>query len=625
MQESWLENELSGENNEQFMKSATLVIDAGDEEDLKKLPPPPPPPMSIKKKLTVVEPVMVEEEIIVEDDLDIDRVNRPLSNADTTSPPVELRSTQNRPPVVRVSSERHVPVPEKKSPDNPNTVMRKKILKFNLIAVVLGALSSLLILYFVYRAYRSFDKQYFPFESIKESWSKPIIWDLTESVAGSNECPSNYTVSLNYKWPGAFEGCDCTSNTGNYPKSINEVQCTDDMKARGCVVSGMAPGVPLDKWKDTEIFCEQRIAGISMDTMVLNSDPKTRQCKDGFKRCPPAPTDGSVNQTHISWGICVPNAMQRCPLTDLRVAKCSENPDPNCFSTAPEEIVRLNNKNDCLWKSFKCGRGPISRLAVGEGGICRHENDLQIEKDHKEHPLLTKKRVRCVENENTYKIDSVKEAFLLGQHRVQIDEIRGYPQNIEPYNYSLFAVNYHKWQWSHRDEFDIKMVFDNRSLVEKLEGYHSKAIMFFIIGFFVFAVFSPALLYFEWQRPDIYRYNRTLLFGKYLVLWFFKIAAVPVILLIMKYNLDIFRRFKMLGEASFSNQYENERIHALAFSLEKGIYFYDMIALWIAIITIVADIILMIMTCGLEDQKMRTEDLDLDTSLTSGGVEMSKR
>ncbi len=620
MQESWIDREISGNTGgEQFLKSHTLIKDA--EDDIDEEQEQPATVINFGKQL---QPVMVEEEeiVAVDDDLDIDRIKKPAMSQ--TATPRGLAGPQpRRQSEARVEAQSSPP-PKPPKPDDPNTAARKKILKLNLIAVVVGALSSAVILFCFVRAYRSFDKQYFPFESIKESWNHEIIWDLAESIALTGKCPTNFTPALNYSWPGTFEGCDCTANVGGFPKNITDLKCSEDMKSKGCIVSPPLPETPLVKWKDTDLLCEQRLKGVSMNSSVLNSDPSNKQCKPGFRLCPPQPLDQASSQHFVSWGVCVSDKYPRCPLTDLRLGKCNLNPDPNCFSSAPEDLIKLNSDNECLWKSFTCGRGPISRIAFGEGGICRLERDYQILETHKEHLLLKKRRTRCTENENEVKVDTVGQDSVLAQSGVAFKSVRGYEASIAGLNFTLFALNYHKWQWSHRLQSDIALVFDNKAQIEKLENYHLKAVMFFIVGIFVFLVVSPALFYFEAIHPDIYRNNRALLCGKYMVIWFYKLAAIPVILLIMKYNADIYRRFKLLAEASFSNSFENQRIHALGHSLERGIYYWDSVAVWTAVATIVVDLVLMFIVCKQEQQKTKVEDLDLNQSLTQG-IEMSRK
>ena len=285
MQESWIDREMTGNTGEQFLKSHTLIKDAEEDEEA--------PGQDLSEGLDFgrqPRPVLVEEEeiVAVDDDLDIDRVKKPVAVA-SHSPtprgagPVELRrQSAAQPPEPAFS-----PPPKPPKPDDPFTAARKKILKFNLIAVVFGALSAAVILFCFVRAYRSFDKQYFPFESIKESWNHELVWDLAESIAITGRCPTNYTPALNYSWPGTFEGCDCTGNNGNYPKNITDLKCTEDMKSKGCISSPPLAEAPLTKWKDTDLLCEQRLKGVTMNSSVLNSDPSNKKCKPGFRLCPP--------------------------------------------------------------------------------------------------------------------------------------------------------------------------------------------------------------------------------------------------------------------------------------------------------------------------------------------------
>ena len=100
------------------------------------------------------------------------------------------------------------------------------------------------------------------------------------------------------------------------------------------------------------------------------------------------------------------------------------------------------------------------------------------------------------------------------------------------------------------------MIFNNRRQIKTLEGYHKNAIYFFIFGLVIFAVLSPAFFYFENIKPDLYKQNRLLMYLKYMMMWFYKIMAVPVTLLLMKYNIDIWSNFKKYADAQFSTPYE---------------------------------------------------------------------
>ena len=185
-------------------------------------------------------------------------------------------------------------------------------------------------------------------------------------------------------------------------------------------------------------------------------------------------------------------------------------------------------------------------------------------------------------------------------------------------------MNYHKWVWPHRLQSDLNNIFNNRQQIEALEGYHKNAIYFFIFGLVIFAVISPAFFYFENVKPDLYRQNRLLMYLKYMLMWFYKIMAVPVTLLLMKYNIDIWSKFKTYADAQFSTAYENKRIQEMSHSLERGIYHWDRIALWVAVGTICIDVIILTMICKSESKKIRVDEVDLNQSLADG-VEMSKQ
>ena len=627
--ESWLENEISGKKSDDFLKSSTLPNQSIGGNRPPPPPPPgvkpkPPPPAPVKKELpTIIETpkskaVVVEEEF--EDELDIDR-GKPTPKSVATSDFQDQNEAKTKEftkdPNEAMKKEFDVKISQRV---DPNAKLKKTIFNLNLAATILGAVCSLILLIFIILAYKSFSGQHFPFDALKESWGKEVIWDITTKIPSSPTCQSNYTPSISFPWPGANAGCDCrnsTSKTYSNQGLIPQV-CTSDMNTTGCIQSNATAATEVKSWKDVDMFCEQRMKGVSMDTMVLNSVTSDYTCKPGYKMCPPPPEDGSISTQSTGNRMCVPTWMARCPITDIAIGNCNTNPDPNCYSTASSDVIKLNQNGDCLFKSYTCGKGPISYLAIAEDSPCRLLNQTQIARNHTDHPFLRSKRSRCDPNENAALKDSILQTSFLSYFGVPYQNISGYANNIANFTYGLFAVNYQRWAWNHREETDLKLIFNNKGKIEQILSYHMNSIIFFSISLFFFGLLFPALFYFEAIRPDLYRQNRILLCTKYLVMWFFKLSALPILLLIMKYNSDVYQRYHLFAQSQFSNPYENARIQALANSMSSGLYKWDVAALWMAVLTIIADIALMFFICKLEDRKMITEDMDLDQTLTDG-------
>jgi hypothetical protein len=565
---------------------------------------------------------VIEDDI--DDDLNIDRppAQRPADNdvsQDVKLQNISIGSNDNS----RVVTDDVPPVKIKK--EDPNAKMTKRVFGLNLAGVVVGLVCSLIVLYCLYKSYRSFQKDYFPFESIKETWSKDTIRDIKLSING--KCPSSaYTPLLQYDWPGLNQGCDCVNNTATIEKKVFNGSCTADQKTKGCMDSAATDGKAMINWRSREFLCVERYPKTNMDVMVLNGDPAANKCKNGFRMCPIQPKDRSGKDS-LSWAMCFPEAstkagyVEKCPLTLLKVASCPANPDINCYIDTPENKVELGGgSNLCLWKTNKCGRGPISTVVIGETGLCRHINSYQIGENHTEFSLIRKPRSVCGSNPDVELIDTQHQTDLFEQNGVILDNLRAFRANINPFNYSLFSAYYTKWTWPHRTSEDIYLIFNNKILIEKLELHHWNALMFFSIYVIICLFISPPLFYYESVNPDLYRYNRIMLFAKYSILWFFKITTVPVLLLIMKMNEDVYKKFKQYGSAEFSNTYENNKMHELAHTIENGVHKYDRVALWVACIVIMIDIILIILVCKTEEQKIKTEDLEvnMNESLTDG-------
>lgn len=607
MEESWFDREVQKNENEGFERTNSLRKDRGIG-------------ASIIESNTGPQARMIEEEDSEEEyddeDLNIDRPN--------VVPPKERDMSMSRElDIQNISIEKESPIqpleimPEKPKRPDPNQKMTKKVFTLNLIGVIIGFISSSLLLYFFYRAYKSFAKDYFPFESIREVWGYNSIKQIAISING--KCPSDaYKPILHYDWPGLNEGCDCLNNNGGLNKKVFSGACSADQKAKGCIESKPMDGKEIMGWKDISNFlCVERFPDINMERMILNSDPSQPKCKPGFQMCPPAPVDPKSGKPIFSWAMCVPESMTHCPITLIKMAKCNENPDTNCFTDKLETVTKLFN-DMCLWQSRRCGLGPISTLAVGEDAICRHLNDYQISEKHDDYPLLRKLRSKCLANPDTEMIDTMPQSQYLTQSGVVLKDAKGFEEHIKTLNYSLFSVYNTKWKWNHRHTDDIYLVFNNKAFIERLEHYHAEALEFFGIYVAICLIVAPALFYFEFKNPEMYRYNRILLCAKYSILWFFKIAAVPVVALLLKLNNDISKKFKDFGDAEFSNDYENRKMQQLAEAMEKGVYTWDKYALWLSCIVIVVDGILMYMTCTAEKYKIKTEDIDMDQSLADG-------
>lgn len=132
-----------------------------------------------------------------------------------------------------------------------------------------------------------------------------------------------------------------------------------------------------------------------MSNQILNSNALNGTCKEGFRMCP----ENIVN-SQTGWAMCISKSIAECPISDIKISKCDKNPDRECFEDSTKSRKPLNGNNDCLWTTNKCGRGPISRLAIGEGEICRLEKEMNILPNHPEYILMKSKRATCNKNEN---------------------------------------------------------------------------------------------------------------------------------------------------------------------------------------------------------------------------------
>lgn len=622
MQDSWLEAELGGKKDDDFMHSSNVNKSALPSEPIGSRPPPPNP---VLKQSTVVGvgsfPAVKEIDSEGEDDLQIDK--RPektpekLDNNQGGGNVVATAkiSTSIRPP------ENHKPEPK---PNDPNTIMKQKIFKYNLAAIILGILSSAVILFCFSNAYKAFDQAYFPFESIKTSWSKEFIVEIQQKADAAAACPPNFQPALNYKWPGSLEGCDCSKSTAAN-KGIFKVKCTPEQKTAGCADSVATEPKNLTKWRDSkankEFLCVKRMPNLSMNTTIYKADIKSRSCVKGYKVCPP-PSDEPLKD-EFGRRVCIPESEPECPISQVKIAPCGKAPDnTSCFTKIKEVPI---DGGLCIHLSNHCGTYPLTDLVIGEEGVCRHEKDEQIGTNHTDYALLRSQRTKCDASENSVKVDAIPQKDILDRNGINVASIGQYGDNIEGHFFSLYAMSPHRWVWAHRDPDDLKMIIENQKYITRLENYHSRAIGFFAVGLFVFVIGSPIMFYFEHKKPGLYRENRFLLYGKYLVQWFFKLSAIPVIAVILKFNSDIWIKFKQFGDLQFSNPTENTKIASMAKSLEVGIYGFDRIALWVAVSTIMVDIYLLVCICKMEQKKLQQEDMDLDASLVGDGVELEEK
>lgn len=554
-----------------------------------------------------------EEPDNVEDELDIDRIQTAKKAADEEEGDNTLNDTQNagnETILAQASSKQK----KTKKVETPGMRNRKSLMRWNFLSVCFGALVSLALLFLFYKGFKCFSNEVFPHQSIEEAWKDDVIYDIKNSVKG--KCPEKAEPALNYQWPGTVEGCDCMA--ANPPsKEVRKGKCSKADLSKGCTVSPPSKAVNFTKWKENDEFCLLREKGVSMDTMIFNSVPDEEgKCKEGFKICPPEAHDLETKKKVFSWSMCVPKTLERCPISSIMIASCKTNPNTECYSGENGDSIKLNKEDVCLYKSWTCGRGPIARIAMDEDTVCRHEADQQISENHTEYPLSQKPRKRCLVNTNAVKVDSDKQEDVLKRFKVPYDKIGHYKENIQKHNYSLFYVNYNRWVWKHRKPLDVELVFQNKKKMDELQKHHSEGIEFFLIGLFVFVIVAPVLLWFESRSADFYRERKILLLGKYLLMWFFKITAIPVIALIMMYNTQIWKKFAEFSKSRFSNAFENHKIHQMSKTIEEGPHFWDQLALYVACSALVVDLILIAIICRLEKAKMHHEDLDLEETLT---------
>lgn len=497
---------------------------------------------------------------------------------------------------------------------DPNEEIRRRLFKLNVATIACGAFSALIIIWCLWMANRSFDRKYFPFEGLRENWGNGIITDIRTSI--DKKCPPDSFPAFVYGWPGTFEGCDCRKITGNsVPKTATQGKCSAAQKGAGCAEVPVVDNLVISRWRDPDILCLVRQPGVNFEKNLLNMET-SGQCKKGFKICvDKLPKNGDV--VDYSRALCIEEA-RPCPISDIRVAPCDANPGIDCFEDNVQDKINLA-ANTCLWKSRKCGPGPISSLAVSEGGYCRLSIEQQISQDHEDHPLLRFRRSRCENSENGVVADTLSMTSLLsGAQSATIDpfKIPNYKEETDKYNFNLYKVYYTRWTPPHRLQTDYDVVFNNNNYIQRLEGNHSSALAFFFVGVLVLAVGAPLLFRYELKNPGLYTSSRVLLLLKYLMIWFFKLAIIPVIVLLRKFGTDLYGRFKVYGSSKFSNEHENLKMQELAHALENGVFKWDGYALYIALLTLIVDIILLVLVCLTEKQRIKKEELDLNSSMT---------
>ena len=152
--------------------------------------------------------MVAESTIEAEDDLDIDRVQKkaPSSQAPVLAHKAKSIYLDDYPAPSNN-------MPQKKKTD-PAESLKSSLLKLNLAAVIVGLISASIILFCFIRSYRSFDRQYFPFESIQESWRNEVITAI--DVSTGTLCDGNSQELILGEWSGTNDGCDCTINTARF-------------------------------------------------------------------------------------------------------------------------------------------------------------------------------------------------------------------------------------------------------------------------------------------------------------------------------------------------------------------------------------------------------------------------
>lgn len=560
------------------------------------------------KSANMKEKMLSHSDLGDDDELNIDPVKSKPQEPEPESAS-KTKSKAKGPKTFTVSAEPQVE--QKPKELSQDEVIRRKVVRLNWISVALGVVSCIVIATCLLLAYGSFERKFFPFQGIRESWSNELILDIQTSIG--NACPSGTKPAAGYDWPGAFEGCDCRKITKPGPKTVTRGKCSASMKSNGCVDSPSVEQIKLVKWRDPDVLCVRRLAGVTFENSLLNSQ-SDGQCKEGFKRCIPIDKLPQIGGSpDYSRSLCIASNLE-CPISDVRVSPCQVNPDATCFQDTVAGKIELGN-NECLWKTKVCGPGPISRLAFSEESLCRLERETQIAKNHVEHPLIRAPRSQCDVSENGFAIDRMAMSNFLLLTSPLPHTISYYKEETDANFFSLFKVYYTRWKSDHRTALDVDLVFNNQSFIERLEKYHWNAFTFVVIGLIVLGGLTPGLLVLEGRFPHLYTGNAVLLSLKYLLIWFFKIAPIPILMLLRKFNMDLFGKFNLFSNASFSNIYENGKIKEVAHSLEKGIFLYDTIAFYTSLVLVLVDIILIVMICASEKTRIKREELDMNESL----------
>src|SRR3990167_3347322 len=467
MQESWLEQELAGGKKDEFMKSSNVNLSAIPGESIGNRAAPPNP---LNKQSTIVGPgsfpaVKEIDSDEGEDDLQIDKkptnpANVPTKGSQGTTSTNEHAKQESQPS--------RATEPPKSNPKvkDPNEAMKKFIFKYNLAAIILGIVSSTLILFCFSSAYKGFDQTYFPFQAIKDSWRKDFILEITQKTAAMAACPVGFTPALNYQWPGSVEGCDCSKATGS-DKSVSKTKCTDAQNTAGCKTSASVAPQNLTKWRDSkdEYLCVSRMTNVSMNTTILEADIKTKKCNKGFKVCPPPGDD--LSKEDFGRRVCVPERYTECPISRMRILPCNlPAPEPTCFNRT---VVKVASEMR-IYTYTHCASHPTIDLSIGEDSLCRHELVEQIAANHTDYPLLRKQRSRCDQSENAFELDKLPQEEVFTKNGINLADLGLYSENVKTFNFSLFTVAPQKWVWEHRDKDDLKLIFENEKFISRLEG-----------------------------------------------------------------------------------------------------------------------------------------------------------
>ena len=464
------------------------------------------------------------------------------------------------------------------------------------------------------------------FMNVIDNWRMPFLFDIT-TVSSSSYCPDNYSRIDIGRWPGSFEGCDCTVANSylawNYDvdMTLERGSCNYNQTRSGCKGVREIPEKYLNVWKNNTVICGLIYQGMSFDYVSDRYDDDVG-CKQGTIQC-------GLNQTH---SVCLPEWIGKCPISKISLSvgsstAASTSLNRRALQAPPESLQKI------VFQTEVNTSMPIVEFRTSYDQVCYDNRMMNTIEQLSGYILIDEDdRDTCEKHDSRFtKIDTYKEASFLEANGIPFQKLPIFGANlmrIDP-PISLFTRETIIWHMTCRTH--ISTIISHENSVEDIKSYTKSLLIYTVINFIILSIFYPVLeTYFICSSDEttgIGFFHMKTKHKFYLVIvgaigWISKVFQIIYFYLVMIRAEKVMDFFTTIANLKCSDQLTNETFFSIDETIREVAYKRCKEGLYVEVFFVLVNVVVLLREIVLElVLKNSQEAVDIENRI----VEMRER